>query len=36
VDFKEIGCEDVDWFHLAQDKGQWAALVNTLANFLVP
>jgi hypothetical protein len=26
----------VDWMHLAQDKGQWRALVNTMMNLRVP
>jgi hypothetical protein len=25
----KIGCEGVDWMHLAQDRDQWWALVNT-------
>jgi hypothetical protein len=29
MDLKEIGSEDVDWIYLAQDRGQWWALVNT-------
>jgi hypothetical protein len=29
---KEIGCEDVDWIQLAQDKVQWWALVNMTIN----
>jgi hypothetical protein len=32
----EIGCEDVDWMHLAQDRAQWRALVNTVMNLHVP
>jgi hypothetical protein len=27
--FKEIGREDVDWFHLARHRVQGCALVNT-------
>jgi hypothetical protein len=26
---KEMVSENVDWIHLARDKGQWRALVNT-------
>jgi hypothetical protein len=29
---KEIGFEIVDWIQLAQDAGQWWALVNTVMN----
>jgi hypothetical protein len=33
---KEIGCEDVDWLHLAQDRDQWQALVTMGINLQVP
>jgi hypothetical protein len=23
MDLREIGCENVDWIHLAQDKNRW-------------
>jgi hypothetical protein len=36
MDLREIGQEDVDWMHLAQVRGQWRALVNTVMNFRVP
>jgi hypothetical protein len=36
MELKEICCEDVDWIHLAQDKDQWRALVNTVMNLRVP
>jgi len=26
----EMGCEDVNWIYLAQDRIQWQALVNTV------
>jgi hypothetical protein len=32
----EIGFGDVDWIHLAQDRGRWRALVNTVMNLRVP
>jgi hypothetical protein len=33
---REIGWEGVDWIHLAQDRDQWWALVNTVINLWVP
>jgi hypothetical protein len=31
IDLKEIGCEVVDWIHVAQDRKEWRrAPVNTL------
>jgi hypothetical protein len=35
IDFKEMGWEGVEWIHLAQDRDQWWALVNTAMNFRV-
>jgi hypothetical protein len=29
MDLKEIGCEDVDWIYLAQDRGQWRAIEHS-------
>jgi hypothetical protein len=28
MDLTKIGCDDVDRINLAQDRGQWRALVN--------
>jgi hypothetical protein len=36
MDLREIGWKVVEWIHLAQDRDQWRALVNTLMNLLVP
>jgi hypothetical protein len=36
TDLTEMGYEDVDWIHLAQDRAPWRALVNTVINLLVP
>jgi hypothetical protein len=36
VDLGETGWGGMDWIHLAQDRGQWRALVNTVMNFRVP
>ena len=30
---KEIGCKNVDWIDLVQDRDNWRALVNTVMNF---
>jgi hypothetical protein len=35
MDLREMGWEGVDWMHLAQDKDQWQALVNTIMNLWV-
>jgi hypothetical protein len=36
MDLRDIGWEGVDWLHLAQDRNQWRALVNTVMNLRVP
>ena len=36
VDLQEVGCEDMDWMDLAQDKDRWQALVNAVMNLRVP
>jgi hypothetical protein len=33
---REIGWGGMDWIDLAQDTGQWRALVNTLMNLQDP
>jgi hypothetical protein len=33
---KKIGWEGVDWIHLAQDRDQQWAVVNTVMNLRVP
>jgi hypothetical protein len=35
MDLREIGWEGVDWIHLAQDRDQWRAVVNTVMNHRV-
>jgi hypothetical protein len=32
IDLREREWEDVDWFHVAQDRSQWWDLVNTVMN----
>jgi hypothetical protein len=36
IDLREIGWDDMEWIDLAQDRGQWRALENTVMNFRVP
>jgi hypothetical protein len=36
MDLEEIGWGGMDWIHLAQDRNQWRALVNTVMNLQVP
>jgi hypothetical protein len=36
MDLREIGCEGVDWMHLAQDRDQCRRLVNTVMKLRVP
>jgi transposase len=33
---REIGWDGVDWINLAEDRGQWTALMNTIMNLRVP
>jgi hypothetical protein len=36
MDLREIGWGGMDWIDLAQDRGQWRVLVNTVMNLRVP
>jgi hypothetical protein len=36
MDLKEMGWGGVKWMHLAQDRYQWRAVVNTVRNLQVP
>jgi hypothetical protein len=33
--FREIGWKGVDWIHVARDRDQWLAVVNTLMDLCV-
>jgi hypothetical protein len=32
MDLREVRCRGTEWIHLAQDRIQWNALVNTVMN----
>ena len=36
MDLKEVGCGDVDWIDLAEDRDRLLALVNAVMNLRVP
>jgi hypothetical protein len=36
MDVRDTGWEGVKWIHLAQDRDQWLAVVNTIINPWVP
>jgi hypothetical protein len=35
MDVQEVGCVDMDWNGLAQNRNSWRAIVNVVMNFRV-
>ena len=35
MDLHEVGCRDMDWIELAQDRDRWWALMNAVMNLQV-
>jgi hypothetical protein len=36
MDLQEVGCEDMDWIDLAQDRDRWQARVNEVMALRFP
>jgi hypothetical protein len=36
IGLREIEWVRIDWIHVAQDRDQWRALINTIMNHRVP
>jgi hypothetical protein len=35
MDLEEVGCGDMDWIELAEDKDRWRTLVTAIMNLQV-
>jgi hypothetical protein len=36
MDLQKVGCGNMDWIDLVQDRDRWRALVDVLMNLRVP
>jgi hypothetical protein len=36
MELQAVGCGDIDWIDLAQDRERWRALLNAVMNLRVP
>jgi hypothetical protein len=36
MDLQEMGCEDMDWIDVVQNRNRWRAIVNVVMNLQVP
>jgi len=35
IDLQDVGCKDMDWIDLAQDRDRWRSLLNAVMNLRV-